>query len=487
MNTNETMNHAAKTAQFKFGLIAPVIQGLFPDASRTAFYKRVAEKPIEFPDGSVREISFKTLERWVSAYQRGGIDALMPVERSDKGTTRVLPDTAIEEIYRLKKEFPRLNATQIHSQLVQNGFIPAAVSVCAVQRFIKKNDLKSARNPNLRDRKAFEEDAFGRMWQADTCYFPHISEDGRSRRVYAVCIIDDHSRLIVGPWMHSGKLEGWIEGVYYGPQGDCDGYGFTEKLIEWYDYWLKGQDGEFMRGAPIRLFVMGKNIWRDEYEWPLARTRFTPVYLHSGGHARTLLGDGMLSAEKPGDEPWDEYDYDPMNPCPSSTGEPNRMLMQDQRLLQTREDVLVYTTPAVLHETEITGPIVAELYASSSARDTDFVARVGVVRRDGSVYKLGSKLVRARYRNGEIPEPLTPGEIVCYRIEAANISIVLMPGEAIRLDVTSSLFPDADRNMNTFGKVGYDAEGIVAHQRIYHDASHPSALILPIIPDEQMP
>ena len=198
MNTNESMNHAARTAQFKFGLIAPVIQGLFPDASRTAFYKRVAGRPIEFPDGSVREISFKTLERWVSTYQRGGIDALMPVERSDKGTTRVLPDTAIEEIYRLKKEFPRLNATQIHSQLVQNGFIPATVSVCAVQRFIKKNDLKSARNPNLRDRRAFEEDAFGRMWQADTCYFPHISEDGRSRRVYAVCIIDDHSRLIVG-------------------------------------------------------------------------------------------------------------------------------------------------------------------------------------------------------------------------------------------------------------------------------------------------
>ena len=198
MNTNESMNRAAKTAQFKFGLIAPVIQGLFPDASRTAFYKRIAARPIEFPDGSVREISFKTLEKWVSAYQRGGIDALMPAERSDKGTTRVLPDTAIEEIYRLKKEFPRLNATQIHSQLVRDGFIPATVNVCAVQRFIKRNDLKSARNPNIRDRKAFEEDAFGRMWQADTCYFPHISEGGKSRRVYAVCIIDDHSRLIVG-------------------------------------------------------------------------------------------------------------------------------------------------------------------------------------------------------------------------------------------------------------------------------------------------
>jgi transposase InsO family protein len=198
MNRNESINKAAETAQFKFGLIAPVIQGLFPDESRTAFYKRIAEKPIEFPDGTVRNLSYKTLEKWVSLYQRDGIDALMPSERSDKGTTRALPDTAIEEIYRLKREFPRLNATQIHARLIREGFIPAVVSVCAVQRFIKRNDLKGARNPNLRDRKAFEEDAFGKMWQADTCYFPYITEDGRSRRVYAICIIDDHSRLIVG-------------------------------------------------------------------------------------------------------------------------------------------------------------------------------------------------------------------------------------------------------------------------------------------------
>ena len=198
MSTNESINHAARIAQFKFGLIAPVIQDLFPDSSRVAFYKRITEKPIEFPDGNVRKLSYKTLEKWVSLYQKYGIDALMPAERSDKGSTRVLPDTAIEEIFRLKREFPRLNATQIHEQLVRNGFITRAVSVCAVQRFIKRNDLKSARNPNMRDRKAFAEDAFGRMWQADTCYFPYITEDSRSRRVYSVCIIDDHSRLIVG-------------------------------------------------------------------------------------------------------------------------------------------------------------------------------------------------------------------------------------------------------------------------------------------------
>ena len=198
MNETSNLSTAAEVAQFRFALIAPVIQGLFPDASRTAYYKRVTENPLTLPDGTKKVINYKTLEKWVSVYQRGGIDALMPATRSDKGTTRALTDLAIEEVFRLKQAFPRLNATQIHKQLLQEGFIPATVSVCAVQRFIRHNDLKSARNPSMQDRKAFEEDAFGKMWQTDTCYFPHITEDGRTRRVYAICIIDDHSRLIVG-------------------------------------------------------------------------------------------------------------------------------------------------------------------------------------------------------------------------------------------------------------------------------------------------
>ena len=197
MNENKNLSDAAKMAQFRFALIAPVIQGLFPDASRTAYYKRITERPLTFPDGTVKQLSYKTVEKWVSNYQRFGFDSLMPSERSDKGHSRALSDTAIEEIFRLKREFPRLNATQIHAQLIQNGLISTSVSVCAVQRFIKHNDLKSARNPNIKDRKAFEEDAFGKMWQTDTCYFPYITEEGKSRRVYAVCIIDDHSRLIV--------------------------------------------------------------------------------------------------------------------------------------------------------------------------------------------------------------------------------------------------------------------------------------------------
>ena len=197
-NNPKNLSDAAAMAQFRLALIAPVIHGLYPDASRNAYYQRVTEKPLTLPDGSVFQYSPKTLSKWVSLYQNGGIDALMPQERSDKGSTRVLPDTAIEEIYRLKEAFPRLNSTQIHRHLVEEAFIPATVSVCAVQRFVKRHDLKSARNPGMRDRKAFEEDAFGKMWQADTCYLPYITEDGQRRRVYCIMVIDDHSRFLVG-------------------------------------------------------------------------------------------------------------------------------------------------------------------------------------------------------------------------------------------------------------------------------------------------
>lgn len=194
----ETTKHDAEVAQFRFALIAPVVQGLYPDTSATAYYKRVTEKPLTLPDGSTITYCYKTLEKWKSLYSSGDLDALMPTVRSDKGIPRALNDGAIAEIFRVKEEFPRINATQIHDCLIRESFLPASVSVDSVQRFIRHNDLKSARDPNLRDRKAYEEDEFGKIWQADTCYLPYITEDGKSRRVYCIMIIDDHSRLLVG-------------------------------------------------------------------------------------------------------------------------------------------------------------------------------------------------------------------------------------------------------------------------------------------------
>jgi len=185
-------------AHFRFGLIAPVIQNRYPDSSASAYYHRVTEEPIELPDGTFYKYNPGTLQKWVSYYNLNGMDGLIPKSRIDKGTSRKLNDTAIEEIYRLREKYPKINATMIRTMLIKNEYIDSSVSVRAVQRFIKTNDLKSARNINVKDRKAFEEQFFGCMWQADTCYLPYISEDGKERRTYLIMIIDDHSRMIVG-------------------------------------------------------------------------------------------------------------------------------------------------------------------------------------------------------------------------------------------------------------------------------------------------
>ncbi len=194
---------AIKTAQFRFSLIAPVIQGLVPDGSDTAYFMRITKDPLTLPDGRSVKYSWKTPQKWHYLYKKGGFDALLPKTRSDKGIPRALPDTAIEEIYRLKEKYPRLNATQIHIRLMQDAFIPATVSVDAVQRFIRNNGLKSSRELTRKDRKAFEEDSFGRLWQADTCHFCYINDetDKKAHKVYLVIIIDDHSRMIVGGGM----------------------------------------------------------------------------------------------------------------------------------------------------------------------------------------------------------------------------------------------------------------------------------------------
>ena len=187
-----------ETAHFRFALIAPVIQGLYPDASEAAYYRRVTKDPILRPDGTTYHYSPDTLERWTGLYRKHGMDALIPGTRSDKGVSRALDPDAVQEIYRLREKYPRINGVMIHQILVQNHFIKATVSVRAVQRFLQKNDLKSARNPHVKDRRAFETPEFGCLWQADTAYLPYITENGKSRRTYLIMIIDDNSRLIVG-------------------------------------------------------------------------------------------------------------------------------------------------------------------------------------------------------------------------------------------------------------------------------------------------
>ena len=198
METETTTKEQMEIARIRFGLIAPLVQNTYPDKSMAAYCRRVAAVPVRLPDGRMVQYKAKTLGKWFNLYSRGGMDALVPRTRCDKGGTRVITDDAAAEMKRLLKEYPRLNATQIHGRLVQEAVLPATVSISSVQRYIKKNCLRTGIQAPAKDRKAFEEAYFGGMWQADTCYLPYIKENGKSRRVYLIMILDDHSRMIVG-------------------------------------------------------------------------------------------------------------------------------------------------------------------------------------------------------------------------------------------------------------------------------------------------
>ena len=186
-------------AHFKFGLIAPVVQGTYPDDSAMAYYRRIASNPLLRPDGSEFLYKPKSIQAWEKLYRQGGMDALIKPPRKDKGTARALSNDAIAEIYKLKEKYPRLNASQVRLALIKDGIIKDKVSVRCVQRFIKNWNLKSGCTPaGTKDRKAFEEEYFGGMWQADSCHYPYIPDDnGVSRKTYLIAIIDDHARMIV--------------------------------------------------------------------------------------------------------------------------------------------------------------------------------------------------------------------------------------------------------------------------------------------------
>jgi len=232
---------------------------------------------------------------------------------------------------------------------------------------------------------------------------------------------------------------------------------------------------------------MGINRWRDENEWPLARTRYTSYYLRGGGKANTLHGDGRLSLEAPGDEPADSYRYDPKDPVPTAGGA-NLLLAPigsfDQRKVEERQDVLVYTSESLEKPLEVTGPVTVTLFASSSAPDTDFTAKLVDVDPDGRAWNLCDGIVRARYRESDTsPKPIEPGKVHEYAIDLWVTSNVFLPGHRVRLEVSSSNFPRFDRNPNTGRPFAKDGDFVVAEQKVHHAAACPSRLILPVIPE----
>ena len=295
-----------------------------------------------------------------------------------------------------------------------------------------------------------------------------------------------NQRAVVGPWIHSACSTTFAGELDFGAISMLD---LREIELRWFDHWLKGRDNGAEQDAPLRLFVMGANEWRDENEWPLARTQFTPYYFHSGGGANSLEGDGSLSTVPPADEPADGFVYNPGFPVPTRGGNTccNPELVPwgvyDQRPIEYRNDVLVYTSEPLEEDLEVTGPISVKLYASTDGRDTDFTAKLVDVHPDGYAVNLCDNIMRARYHESrEYQTLLEPGSVYEFTIDLWMTSNVFLKGHRIRVDVSSSNFPRFDRNPNTGNPFGQDAELRVAHQTVLHDEAHPSHVLLPVIP-----
>ena len=293
-------------------------------------------------------------------------------------------------------------------------------------------------------------------------------------------------RLIVGPWGHlfpyvqpTSRGTGEID---FGPEALVD---LLETQLRWFDYWLKDIQTGILDGPPVTIFVMGENRWRTLDDWPPPEAHYVRFYLHSQGSANTLQGNGTLSTVPPGDEPSDTYIYDPDNPVPSLGGNNLTISLgvQDQRPLEERPDVLVFTSEPLDRPMEVTGPISVRLWAASTAPDTDFTAKLVDVQPDGYARNLQDGIIRARYRESrEHPTLIEPGRVYEYQIDLWATSNVFLPGHRLRVEISSSNFPRFDRNQNTGAPFGADDRLETARQTVYHRHDCPSHILLPTIP-----
>lgn len=284
------------------------------------------------------------------------------------------------------------------------------------------------------------------------------------------------TKLVVGPWVHSwlGSAERYGD-VQFGPDAAMD---MVDLQLRWFDRRLRGIENGIDAEPPIRLFVMGANVWRDEWEWPLARTRYTDWFLR---------GHGALSREAPGeDEAPHSYDYDPADPVPTTGGpslSADLMGPRNRQALPARADVLVFETPPLDEPLEVTGPIELRLFASSSEVDTDFTAALVDVHPDGRAILVTQGIVRARFRDSlEQPTLIEPGRVYEYRITLWETSIEFQPGHRMRVEVSSSNFPQFDRNLNSGEPLSTGTTIMIARQTVMHDRAHPSRIVLPEIP-----
>ena len=263
---------------------------------------------------------------------------------------------------------------------------------------------------------------------------------------------------------------------------------YTDVILDWYDFLFKGIHNQFATDKPVKLFVMGVNEYRQEADWPPPEAQYTKYFLHSSGKANSLKGNGSLSTAAPKSETSDSYVYDPGNPTPTMGGplccaqelmEPGP---RDQRSVENRDDVLVYSLGPLQQDLNVTGPVKATLFVKSSAVDTDFTGKLVDVAPDGFAMDVAEGILRMRARESrEHSSLINPGQIYQIDLDLWATSNVFLRGHTLRLEISSSNFPRFDRNLNTGEAINVGRRFVSATNTILHDEQHPSALVLPVI------
>ena len=309
-----------------------------------------------------------------------------------------------------------------------------------------------------------------------------------------------NQRIVIGPWEHLGwgrpdsPVSPRLKAI--GPVANSP---VNELMLAWFDHFLKGEENGVITGPRVDYFEMGENKWHTSKEWPLRGTQYQKWYLSSGGHAASVMGDGVLSTTAPGmssgsigelNGASDEFLYDPSNPVPSvgghsccswTTGPQGQF---DQSAIEQRSDILVYSSQPLTAPLEVTGPITVTLYARSSASDTDFTAKLVDVFPDGTAVNLNDGIQAVRFRDSlSQPSPIEPGKIYQYKINVWPTSNLFLRGHRVRLEISSSDFPQFAPNPNTGDSFGTSTQWHTAKQTIIHDSEHPSAITLPVIPE----
>jgi putative CocE/NonD family hydrolase len=290
--------------------------------------------------------------------------------------------------------------------------------------------------------------------------------------------IRDAQRLIIGPWPHWVNRTRALNGVDFGEQAvvNLDPY-----IIRFYDRYLKGVPNGIERDPRVHVFVLGANEWWTAGEWPLPEAEPTPFYFHSRGRANSLKGDGGLSTTPPRHETPDGYVYDPTDPIGLFWNLRDGPV--DDRLPSIRDDMLCYTSELLAAALDVVGPVTCVLYASSSARDTDWHVRLVDVHPDGAARFLCHGALRARFRESfEEPQLLEPGEVYRFEFGMDAAGVRFLPGHRIRVEVMSSWFPEYDRNTNTGAANNFlDATLVVARQQVFHEPGRESHVVLPVV------